>query len=268
MKPFASRRIGFTLIELLVVLAVLIILVALIVPRLNGATDQANAAVNANVLSGANRAVETFEARYGKLPGTMDYLMNQDGTTMFTKLNPKVLNETKLDGTTRSRLKLLTLDANQALSLTSAGYSGGHRNDEASVGLPSNGQKIWSPIAANRVVVALQKYGGADFQGHGIDWADRAFGINQYKPNAFADEYVVFGVSGACALKGSTMTEIPIIDSAEPDKYYACVLCVFRVPGAGRPFFKAQFVGCFSPDGMCIRDGVDNYSVTDVPLTN
>jgi prepilin-type N-terminal cleavage/methylation domain-containing protein len=258
-------RAGLTLIELLVVVAILAIVVGLVIPRLNGVTIQASTATNANILSDVNRAVGVYETRYKELPNVFDYLLNQDGTTLFTNLNPKVINETLPDGTTRPRFRTGVLSDLQAQSLVQAGITGGHLNNEAFAGLPSNSQRGFRPINNTRTVVFLQKH--SPFGGHGVDWLDRAFAINQFKPDVWADEYVVFGLAGPTSLKGTTMQEVPVVESADPSRYYAHVMCVFRVPGAGRPFFKAQYVGSFCPDGSSIRDNLDNYATADVPLS-
>ena len=67
-------------------------------------------------------------------------------------------------------------------------------------------------------------------------------------------------------LRGNTILESPIIQAADPQQNYARVLAVFRVPGTGQTQFKAQFIGCFAPDGTSINDNLNSYHQNRVPL--
>lgn len=81
-------RAGLTLIELVVVIAILAALAALIVPRLNGVTKQADAATKMDLVAETNKAVATYETRNRRQPATWDNLVPVSGTALFTKLNP------------------------------------------------------------------------------------------------------------------------------------------------------------------------------------
>jgi type II secretory pathway pseudopilin PulG len=239
--------------EMLVVLVILVILVALIVPLIVGVADQAHSATNANVLQGVNRAVQTFNAQYGKLPDTWDYVLDENDQPY--KLHPNVA----------PLVKVHQLTADQVKSLNEAGMVGGHYQDSAYPGHPHESIKGWKGYFTQPKVLALIK--PATFSGHYVDFPDRAFGINKFKAEAFKSEYVVLGLAATVNIKGNGVTEIPVIQSAEPTKYYARVLGVFRVPDTStQAYFKAQYIGCFAPDGTCINDNVDRYHESKVPL--
>jgi len=256
-----ARR-GLTLIELVVVLVILAVLAALIVPRLSGLTTQSTSATNAATVEEVNRAVQMFEARYGtdatKRLNGWDSLLNSTNT-YFSKLHP---NLTQTTDVTKPILQITTLDAVQAQSLKDAKITGLHDADEARVCPPSDNSSVFKLIATSAQVVTLSK--ATITSGHGSTFIDNAFNINQFKAN-FVNEYVVVGLGGPTSLKGSTMTEIPLVQSAEPTKYYARVLCVFMIPPAGATTgFPAQYVGSFLPDGTSLRNNVDKFNAQNV----
>lgn len=254
-----SGRRGFTLIELLIVVTIIAVLAAMIIPRLTGAASQASSAVNAGIVADVNNAVSTHEVRYGKHALGWDSLLNTEDE-YFTKLNPKLLAVAP-----EPLLKIHTLDANQAASLQAAGIVGFHDAEEDRVCAPSDNSSAFRFLAANTQVVALVKTPIAD--GHGSTFIDNAFNINQYKTNSWANEYVVCGLGGPTGLKGKTIMELPIVQSADPTNYYARPLCVYMIPATGSTkTFPAQYVGCFLPDRTSSRHNQDNYRAVDRPI--
>ncbi|MBL8795429.1 MAG: prepilin-type N-terminal cleavage/methylation domain-containing protein [Planctomycetia bacterium] len=252
MKLNPVLRKAFTLMELLVVLVVLVLLAALIIPRIAGVSQQANSATTANILAGVNRAVQQFEAQQGKLPSAWDYVVDSNGDPY--KLHPKVA----------PLVQKYTLTQAQVDSLKAAGITGGHYQDLNYVGLPHESIGGFKSIATTTPVLAMIK--PATFGGHYVDFLDRAFGVNEKgSGEKFKSEYIVFGLAGPTSLRGNTIMESPIVQAAEPDKYYARVLCVFRIPGATQSF-NAQYMGCFGPDGTSTNDNINNYKKAQVPL--
>jgi prepilin-type N-terminal cleavage/methylation domain-containing protein len=273
LSPRRAAR-AFTLIEMLVVITVLAILVGLVIPRIVGVAGQATAATDANILAGIDRGVAIFEARFGKYPNGWDGILSAPNGSFYSKMNPALNNAFQIgaNGTTTGPvLTTITLDAVQAKSLNDAGIAGIHYNAEGFTGLPSDSGQSYSNVQAGISMAALVKtYSGfgtpnaasgtasVAFTGHGNEFPDRAFGLNPFRP-ANANEFVVLGVGAGCSLKGNGIQDKPIIQAADPEKYYANVLCVFMVPKAGGTYFKAQYIGCFAPDGTCVRDNVNNY---------
>lgn len=257
------RRAGLTLIELVVVLVILAALAALVVPRLSGVAAQSHSATNAAIVEEVNRAVGMFEARYAtdatKRLNGWDSLLNSSDA-LFTKLHPNV---TQTSDVTKPTLQIATLTALQAQSLRDAKITGLHDADESRVALPSDNSTVYRNIGDGTEVVTLVK--NAIASGHGSTFIDKAFNINQYKSN-WNNEFVVVGLGGPTSLKGATLSEIPLVQSADPSKYYARVMCVFMVPGTGTTatLFPAQYVGSFLPDGTSLRSNVDSFNSANV----
>lgn len=257
---FRKSQLGLTLLELVVVLVILAALAALIVPRLNGVASQANSATNAAVVDEVNRAVILSETRYGTYTSGWDSLLDNTDATITT-LNPNIQVGTATD-VMKPTIQVTPLDAGQAKSLKDAGIAGFHDADPARVTSPSDNSTTWRNINSGRNVAMLVKTPIAS--GHGSTFIDNAFSIDQFKNN-WNHEFVVVGLGGPTGLKGSTLTEVPLIQSANPSQYYARVMCVFMVPAAGATnTFPAQYVGCFLPDGTSMRQNVDKFNSAQV----
>lgn len=263
------RRAGLTLIELVVVLVILAALAALVVPRLSGVASQSNAAANASLVADVNRAVGLFNARYkDEQPSGWDSLLNSSDTA-FSKLHPNILGAFTGTDVTKPRLQITTLDAGQAQSFQLAKISGFHDADESRVAQPSDNSSVFRFLADGKKVVTLIKDNITS--GHGSTFIDNAFNLNQYRRDkkgnlVFDYEYVVCGLGGPTNIKGQTMNELPLVQSADPSKYYARVLVVYKIPKAGSTgsaVFPAQYVGCFLPDGTTSRQNVDNFNTAN-----
>lgn len=260
-----QRRVGLTLIELVVVLVILAVLAALVIPRVSGVTTQANTSTNAAIVAEVNQAVAMFEARYENDPNKRmsgwDSLLNSNDA-FFSKLHPNLLTNPQNTDVTKPNLQIITLDDVQVQSLRALKITGLHDADESRSGPPSDNSTVFRSIATGKKVVALVKTPIAG--GHGSTFIDNAFSIDQFKNN-WVNEFVVVGLGGPTALKGSTLTEVPIVQSADPTKYYARALCVFMIPPAGATTgFRAQYVGCFLPDGTSLRTNIDSYNSSTV----
>jgi prepilin-type N-terminal cleavage/methylation domain-containing protein len=254
-------RAGLTLLELVVVLVIIAALAALVVPRLNGVAAQANSATNASVVDEVNRAVALYETRFGSYTSGWDSLLNSSDA-FFTKLNPAIQQTATPSNVMRPAVQITTLDAGQAQSLRSAGIFGFHDADESRVSTPSDNSSVWRNIGTGTEVATLVKT--PITSGHGSTFIDNAFSIDQFKSN-WNHEFVVVGLGGPTGLKGATLTEVPLVQSANPTQYYARVLCVFMIPAPGATnVFPAQYVGCFLPDGTSLRQNVDSFNSANV----
>lgn len=251
------HRRGLTLMELVVVLLVLVLLAALIIPRVTGISEQAKSATNTDLVSEVNRAVSTYEARFGASPRTWDNIVPVGGTAVYTKLHP---NLTPL-------LTVLELDANQAQSLTDAGIQGFMTVNESATGAPSDAaSNDYAPVATGLSLPALVKQ---SFTGHGSTFLDRAFNVlpvfgagGTSTPNP--NEYVVLGIGLSSTLRGTSIMDAATVSSADPTQYYARMLCVYRIPPTGSATsFPAQYVGSFLPDGTCQKDNIDKYNTAN-----
>lgn len=261
-RPRRAQRHGLTLIELVVVLVILAALAGLVIPRLSGVTSQASSSTNATLVDDINRSVGLFETRYGKQPSGWDSLLTASDA-YYSKLHPSMTQTTDV---TKPNLQITTLDAGQAQSLKDAGISGFHDADEARVGLPSDNSTVFRLIADGKKVVTLVKTPIAS--GHGSTFIDKALNLNQFRKTpqgvpVFDYEYVVVGLGGPTSIRGATMTEIPVVQSADPTKYYSRMICVYRIPAAGASVtFPARYVGSFLPDGTSLRQNVDNFNIS------
>jgi prepilin-type N-terminal cleavage/methylation domain-containing protein len=258
-----SLRAGLTLLELVVVLVILAALAAMVVPRLSGVVAQSNSATNASLVEDVNRAVGLFEARYNKQPSGWDSLLNSSDA-YFSKLHP---NLTQATDVTKPKLRIVELDAGQAQSLQAAKITGFHDADEARTSAPSDNSSVFRFLATGTKVVMLEEDNITS--GHGSTFIDNAFSLNQYRRDGrgkqvLADyDYVVVGLGGPTSIKGMTMQEIPLVQSANPVQYYARMICVFKVPKAGATgadVTPAEFVGSFLPDGTSLRGNVDSFN--------
>ncbi len=265
----SARRAGLTLIELVVVLVILAALAALVVPKLSGIASQSKSAANAAVVEDVNRAVGLYNARYQDAqPSGWDSLLSSTDAP-FTKLHPTILAAFTSTDATKPRLQVVALDAVQAKSLQDAKISGFHDADEARTSLPSDNSSVFRFLADGKKVVMLIEDNITS--GHGSTFIDNAFNLNQFRRDRDGKQvltdydYVVCGLGGPTNIKGQTMNEVPLVQSAEPTKYYARVLAVFQVPKAGetgvtRP---ARYIGCFLPDGTTTRQNVDNFNANN-----
>lgn len=253
----SPARVGLTLIELVVVIAILAALAALIVPRLNGVTKQADAATKMDFVAETNKAVTTFETRNRRHAATWDNLVPVSGTALFSKLNPGLV----------SKLKVITLDAVQAKSLTDAGITGAMTVSESATTLPSDAAVTdYTAVANGASFPAIVK--DTTWAGHGSTFLDRAFNVlptfsmggNGMTVTPPTGEFIVLGIGQSSSLRGSVMTDAAIVPAADPTRYYARMLCVYKIPAAGASGgFPAQYIGSFMPDGTSAKDNSDTY---------
>lgn len=272
---FAAQRnrAALTLIELVVVLVILVALAALIVPRLGGLSSQAGTAVAGDALADVSRAVTLYSTRDPQHlePTGWDGILTGTGGALYSKLHPNLTTT----NVALPQLGTLSLSALQLKSLNDAGIKFLHYNSEGSTytGLPSDSGVSYGTLAVGANVAELKVQGTGDgWTSHGSTFADRAFNLNPFNvgPQSSLNgqrSFVVFGVGQPCSLRGNTIQESPIVQSADPTKYYARVLCVYMIPGpSSTTSFPAQFVGAFGPDGSSINDNIAKFNAANVPV--
>ncbi|MCE9608296.1 MAG: prepilin-type N-terminal cleavage/methylation domain-containing protein [Planctomycetia bacterium] len=248
------RRRALTLIELVVVVAILVALSGLVVPLVQGLGFQTNAAINATVIDDVNRSVETFAIRLNAHPDGWDSLLNTSGGTIYAGLHPSL-------GAANPVLIVPTsLTALQLESLNSAGIYNVRDSDEAIATTsmsPSANNLTPRKLVASGKVAVLKKVGAPD----SATVLDTDFKVNRFSDGDLSNEYIVFGLGSGTTIQGAVMMQIPLMQCADPNNYYARVCCVYMVPSnAATTSFPARYVGCFMPDGTTARRNMENYN--------
>ncbi|HWA98388.1 MAG TPA: hypothetical protein VG713_07845 [Pirellulales bacterium] len=268
-----NRKTGLTLIELVVVLVVLIALAGLVLPRVGNMFSQANSATDASIIADMNKAISTFETRYGQAPNGWDGILTGPNGSFYPNLHPNLQTS---QGTATAGGPILTTTAltdTQLASLNKAGITFLHYNNDSNnaTGRPSDSGTAWAMLASGTSVASLfvpTTSTSPAWTAHGSTFPDRAFNINPFNAGA-TDTFVVFGVGQPCSLRGASIQDSPIVQGATPTKYYARMLAVYHIPGPTASMsdpFAAQFVGTFCPDGTCINDNLAKYNSSDAPL--
>lgn len=91
-RRFVRRaRRGFTIVEVLVVVLIIAALATMIVPRLFGRVGAAKHSVAAQKLTELEKAIELFSHDYGRLPATLDELVNRPADIDESTWNPPTL---------------------------------------------------------------------------------------------------------------------------------------------------------------------------------
>lgn len=169
-----------------------------------------------------------------------------------------------------TRVKVITLDTIQAKSLTEAGINGAMTVSESTTTRPSDAAvKDYMGVAGGANFPAIVK--DSTWAGHGSTFLDRAFnvlptfslGSNGMTATPPAGEFIVLGIGQSSSLRGSVMTDAAIVPAADPTRYYARMLCVYKIPASGAASgFPAQYIGSFMPDGTSAKDNSDAFLIT------
>jgi Tfp pilus assembly protein PilE len=250
----AKTRAGLTLLELVVVLGILVILASMIVPNVGGLIFQSRHAGNAAMVLDVNHAVNSFVARFAEHPDHWDSLLNSSDQR-FTKLHTQILQTTN---TALPVLEPYPLAANQAASLQNAGINRLLDADESRSVQASDNSSVERLIATGTEVMRIVK--PPVTTPNGSTFLDIAFGLNATKADKWANEFVVFGLGTQTEMRGNTMTDVPIVQSATPINFYARVLCVYMIPPANGASTRAKYIGCFMPDGSTLPGNLQDYS--------
>jgi type II secretory pathway pseudopilin PulG len=252
------RTSGLTLLELVVVLAVLVVLAGMLVPIISGLGYQTNAATNATVVDEVTRAVRTYHARFDAQPDRWDSLLTSTGT-LFSKLHPGLVGGSPSDpARTIADPTALELDAQQSESLRLAGITQLYDADDSQ---SANLAHVTLRIVANggKVAQLSTSTGAARIM-------QDATAVGQSNASYHEDnEFILLGLGGNSALRGTVATEVPLIQSADPLHNYARVICIYMIPRTGaaaEEVFPAVFVGCILPDGTSRTDNLESYNNT------
>ncbi len=268
-------RRALTLLELVVVLAILVILSGMVVPLIDGLGHQANASTNATVVSDINRALGTYATRFEKFPDSWDSLLNSNNYGLFLKLHPALtattgalLTTTELTTTQIESLKAMGIttvyDAEEVGANTSANQFTGKPRTliEPRTPIETEEETTEPPEDPTPPLIPHSKH-VATLTATALTTNNEKFclqhleAINTTNAN---HQYVVFGLGGMTTIRGAMTRDVPLISSADPNQSYARVLCVFKIPSDGAPWFRAEYVGCFLPDGTSQRMNMDKYN--------
>jgi hypothetical protein len=246
--------------ELVVVLAVLVVLAGMLVPIISGLGYQTNAATNATVADEVTRSVRTYHARFDAQPDRWDSLLTTTGT-LFSKLHSGLVGGTPSDpGRTIVSSSALDLDAQQAESLRQAGINTLYDSDDSQAANAPNTSRARIVAGGGKVALLSKTSAGA------ARILQDATAVGQSHASYHEDnEFVLLGLGGDSALRGTVATEVPLIQSADPLNYYARMICIYMIPRTGAAaseVFPAVFVGCILPDGTSRSDNVESYNNT------
>lgn len=84
-----KRREGFTLIELMLVVIIIGVLVAMVMPRLAGRSQEARiAAAKADIFAHISNALDLYELDNGEYPNNLNVLLDKTGKGPYLKRKP------------------------------------------------------------------------------------------------------------------------------------------------------------------------------------
>lgn len=84
-------RMGFTMVEIIVVVIIIAALAGLILPRFFGRVGSAKQSVAKQKIAEIEKAIEMFSYDYGRLPASLDELVNRPSDIPEEKWNPPSL---------------------------------------------------------------------------------------------------------------------------------------------------------------------------------
>jgi prepilin-type N-terminal cleavage/methylation domain-containing protein len=242
---------GFTLIELLVVVAVIAILTALVLPKLDGVQAQANHAVGAGSANDLGRYIQIYKAQKNRLPDGWDLLTNEANNALWAPANPATNTHGLHNNVSGTNVKF-TLGAalvqGEVNALNSAGiYTGYGLSPDAafapntSVAKPRPGDRyrVTTPLAVGQVVCVPNPAtsGGAKIIDHIYRDNLKTGGTSGALPTG--KRLIAFGFGPHNALVGKSMLEVPYYPNVDPTLVYNRNLVIFEVGTSGRAVFKA-----------------------------
>jgi len=188
----AARR-GLTLIELVVVIAILAVLAAMVVPRLDFLKTQSEHAASASTQADLGAMIQTYKASSGYYP-TFDLLVDDSGS-LYSKLQAQ---------TTGAFLEPWTVpaaggppDGSWYRSLTEAGFKNGYRHSTTATNASASGTSaadIENQATSGTLVLAAVKATGGDASQLGAAIRNAVYpGIATYVPASNGPDGVVGG---------------------------------------------------------------------------
>ncbi|MGC3970298.1 MAG: type II secretion system protein [Pirellulales bacterium] len=258
----AARR-GLTLIELVVVMAILAVLAAMVIPRLDFLKTQAEHSASAGTQADIGTIIQTFKSSSNTYP-SLDTLVSTDGT-LYSKLQGQTtgsfLEATPIPGASTG--------SGWYRSLSDAGFTYGYRHDASATNASNSATSVVDLVnegSQGTLTLATVKVTGGDMSGLGsgirgaiypggatYNPAVPAVGVEGdagYVPAVPASwsqvaagtipstsKLVVFGIGPKSNLIGKVMTSAPIssMGSDDSSSTYCRYLAVFEIYSNGTP---------------------------------
>jgi prepilin-type N-terminal cleavage/methylation domain-containing protein len=237
---------GFTLIELLVVVAIIAILTALVLPKLDGVQSQANHAVGAGSANDLGRFIQIYKAQKNRLPDGYDSLMDATGTALWAPANPSTTPptpglHTNVSGTGVKFTLGSALVQGEVNALNSAGIYTLYGLQDPSTARPGDRYRVVTPIAVGQPVCIPDPStsGGKKIIDHIYRDNLKSTGTSGALPTNPAKRLVVFGFGPHNVMVGKSMLEVPYYPNVDPTLVYNRNLVIFEVGFTGRAVFKA-----------------------------
>jgi prepilin-type N-terminal cleavage/methylation domain-containing protein len=284
----AARR-GLTLIELVVVMAIVAVLAAMVIPRLDFLKGQAEHASSAGTQADLGSIIQTFKSSSNEYP-SLDMLVTESGS-LYSKLQ---------SNTTASFLEPFTIPApggpgtSWYRSLTDAGFKFGYRHNDAATDASASGTlvaDIFNQSSSGSLVVARVKTTGGDMSQIGAAIRNAVYpGGATFVPGTPAvgvegepgyvpavapsttqlpagtvpagSNLVAFGIGPKSNMVGKVLASAPISSMAadDPAATYCRYLAIFEIYSNGSP---AKFKMITDHRGRQVNARLDLYKTSN-----
>lgn len=253
-------RAAFTLLELVVVLAILVLLAAGIVGKLDVFQLRANKGVAASDMASVSRLMQVYVIANNRYPNRFDTLVDPSTSQLWgtgfagAPIAPQGTIDPQLiagAGTNARKLTLTTLTAGEVNSLGRMGITSLYDLDVADTGPPSNRFSVLRAIATAGPVAEINSTlndAAASGDGDADAIMRQLYPQTNGAPPSGA-RVLVFGLGPRCDLVGRSglMQEAPTYaNSANRTIYYARDLVCFEVSNGGG---RARFLAALGADG-------------------
>lgn len=251
------RKSGFTLVELIVVVAIIAVLAALIVPRLDGLLSNANHAAAGSSAADAAKFIEVYKSSKYIYPDGYDSLMDNSGAALWSPSTPvsKGLH-TQLSGATAPKLTTTTLTANDAAGFNNVGIYKLFNVDAATTASIRPGDSFNTPASiasgATVAIVNPATSGGMKI----IDHVYRQNKIVGATPGTLPanTQLVVLGLGIHNDLIGKWMLEAPVYSNLDATVTYNRLLVVYELVTSTTAASKVNFRAVLGADGDLMDD--------------
>jgi len=248
---FAGRRRGLTLMELVVVLTILVVLGGLVIAAFPNLLKRTHLATHADTIANLNNIWNQSHAMNSRYPDVYDSLLDNTGTTLHTRLVPKLSDQcTTYTLTANDVTALRSIGITRVVDLAAVPAGGSVTYDAA----PLDSTALIRVLATGGVVARLdltahEAAGNSlKLKRHLIRNSDGSTTDNRAKT-----VYLVFGVgaNSTAVGTGKRMQEAPVHfggdSGSNPTDYYQRYLVIFSLVDDGSGAKTAYFEGAAAP---------------------